>query len=82
MHKPWINMVAFPESALASQQKTLEDAGREYSAGMVICGDPLTNASAIKKSLILDWWKTVPKCRVLLFCVVIAIGTRFFFKII
>jgi hypothetical protein len=34
MHKPWINMVAFPESALASQQKTLEDAGREYSAGM------------------------------------------------
>jgi len=24
----------------------------------VICGDPLTNASAIKKSLILDWWKT------------------------
>lgn len=27
-------MVAFPESALASQQKTLEDAGREHSAGM------------------------------------------------
>jgi len=25
-------MVAFPESALASQQETLEDAGREYSA--------------------------------------------------
>jgi hypothetical protein len=32
MRKPWINMVAFPESALASQQETLEDAGREYSA--------------------------------------------------
>lgn len=34
MHKPWINMVAFPKSELASQQQTLEDAGREYSAGM------------------------------------------------
>lgn len=54
MRKPWINMVAFPESALASQQETLEDAGREYSAWMGKTGQtkmifhPCSNSNGLK----------------------------------